>query len=27
IHSVGGSLDGPTMAEVDEALKLSLDLD
>jgi len=27
IHSVVGSLDGPTMAEVDEALKLSLDLD
>ncbi|MFO7832659.1 MAG: type II toxin-antitoxin system PemK/MazF family toxin [Halohasta sp.] len=27
IHSVVGSLDGPTMAAVDEALKLSLDLD
>jgi mRNA interferase MazF len=27
IHSVVGSLDGPTMAEVDEALKLSLGLD
>lgn len=27
IHSVVGSLDGATMAEVDEALKLSLGLD
>jgi len=27
IHSVVGSLDGPTMAAVDEALQLSLDLD
>nr|WP_049926374.1 type II toxin-antitoxin system PemK/MazF family toxin [Natronomonas moolapensis] len=27
IHSVVGSLDRPTMAAVDEALKLSLDLD
>ncbi|WP_283401827.1 type II toxin-antitoxin system PemK/MazF family toxin [Halorubrum sp. DM2] len=27
IHTVVGSLDGPTMAEVDEALNLSLDLD
>ena len=27
IHSVVGSLDGPTMAEVDEALQLSLGLD
>ena len=27
IHSVAGSLDGPTMAEVDEALQLSLGLD
>ena len=27
IHSVVGSLDGPIMAEVDEALKLSLGLD
>jgi len=27
IHSVVGSLSGPTMAEVDEALKLSLGLD
>ncbi len=27
IHSVAGSLDGPTMGEVDEALQLSLGLD
>ncbi|EMA64947.1 MazF family transcriptional regulator [Halorubrum kocurii JCM 14978] len=27
IHSVVGSLDGPRMAEVDEALQLSLGLD
>jgi mRNA interferase MazF len=27
IHSVVGSLDGPTMAEVDEALQLSLGLE
>ncbi|KOX98194.1 MULTISPECIES: type II toxin-antitoxin system PemK/MazF family toxin [Halorubrum] len=27
VHSVVGSLDGPTMAEVDEALQLSLGLD
>jgi len=27
IHSVVGSLDGPAMAQVDEALQLSLGLD